>query len=249
MEINSTNNSFIKSLKKEKAKNRFLLFLDTPILVKEAINHNLKIHYILINKTKKFDFVRDISTDKVIFVNESVITHLSNVENNAGIIGVFEFNKKEYENPQDNYLVLDNVQDAGNVGTIIRSAAGANFKSLYLLDCASVTNEKVIRSTAGAIFKVNIFEMSKQEFVSNFNKENLYVADMNGENVFESHVPLPLGIVLGNEGKGVSQKLRELAKGKVLSVPMEKGLESLNVAVSGSILMYTINFGGKNVRS
>lgn len=248
MEITSKNNQLIKDLAKE-AKNRFLLFLDTPNLVKEAINNNLTVKHILQLKNKKFDFIGEELANKIVFVNEEILSHLGSVEQNAGILGVFEYPKRKFENPNANYLVLDRVQDAGNVGTLLRSAQGANFTNVYLLDCASLTNSKVIRSSSGAIFKLNIFELSKQEFLSSFSKDNLYVADMDGQNIFDLEVPLPMGIALGNEGKGISQEILALAKNKKISVPMENALESLNVAVSGSIIMFNVNFGGKNVRT
>ena len=246
VEITSKNNQLIKDLTKE-AKNRFLLFLDTPNLVKEAISHNLKAKYILQSKNKTFNFIGKELADKVIFVTDDILNHLAKVDQNAGILGVFEFPRKQFENPNANYLVLDHVQDAGNVGTLLRSAKGANFTTVYLIDCASISNPKVIRSAAGAIFDLNIFELSKEEFLLSFKKDNLFVASMDGKSIFDFHVPLPLGIALGNEGKGISDEILALAANKKISVPMENSLESLNVAVSGSIIMYNINFGGKNV--
>lgn len=247
-EINSKNNQFIKDLVKE-AKNRFLLFLDTPNLVKEAISHNLGVKYILQSKNKTFNFIESISADKVIFVSDEILKQFSFVENNAGIVGIFEFPKKQFENPVANYLVLDCVQDAGNVGTLLRSAKGANFNTVYLIDSASVTNPKVVRSSAGAVFDLNIFELTKEEFLKSFKKDNLYVATMDGSNIFELQIAVPVGVALGNEGKGISDEILMLAGNKKLSVPMENSLESLNVAVSGSIIMYNINFGGQYVRT
>lgn len=248
IEITSNSNQLIKDLSKG-AKNKFLLFLDTPKLVKEALLHNLEVRYILQLKDKNFDFIDNKYNDKIIFVSENILTHLTKVEKSAGILGIFEYPHKAFENPEANYLVLDNVQDAGNVGTLLRSAKGANFTTVYLIDCASVTNDKVIRSSAGAIFDLKIYELSKTEFLNSFKRNNLYVANMNGENIFNLKVPLPMGIALGNEGKGISEELVALAGNKAISVPMANSLESLNVAVSGSIIMYNINFGGKNVRT
>lgn len=248
MEITSKNNQLIKDVTKE-AKNRFLLFLDTPNLIKEAINNNLEVRHIFQIKNKQFDFIGEKFANKIIFVNEDILKHLGSVEQSAGILGVFEFPKRNYESPNANYLVLDRVQDAGNVGTLLRSAQGANFQNVYLLDCASVTNPKVVRSSSGAIFRLNIFELTKQEFLSSFSKNNLYAAIMDGQNIYEMQVPLPIGIALGNEGKGISQEILTLAQNKTLGVPMQNSLESLNVAVSGSIIMFNINFGGKNVRT
>lgn len=242
MIITSTSNQLIKDLKKQKTKNRFLLFLDTPILVNEAISCGLTPKYIFVEKDKKFDFVKSF---EIIEVSSQVLKALSFVEENAGIVGIFNLEKKIFENPIENFLVLDTLQDAGNIGTLLRTAVGTGFNQVYLLDCASISNEKVIRSSAGAIFKLNIYEITRDEFIQNFKNKNLFYADMNGTNIFNKTIkpPNPLGIVIGNEGKGVSQEIKNLCMGS-FSLPMKNGLESLNAAVSGSVIMYQISFGG-----
>jgi TrmH family RNA methyltransferase len=245
MEITSKNNTFIKELIKEKAKNRFLLFLDTPNLVKEGFENNLEPKHILIEIGKSFDFVPQKYFEKIIFVSNHILQQISDVKAFAGIIGVFSFAKKQFENPKNDYLVLDNVQEAGNVGTLLRSALGAGFKNVYLLDCASVTNPKVIRASAGAIFKLNIYELTKQEFLQEFKASNLFVADLQGKNVFTTDFVRPIGVALGNEGQGISKEIELLAKENKLTLPMDNGLESLNVAVSGSIIMYEIKYRRK----
>ncbi len=250
MEITSKNNALIKQLKKEKAKNRFLLFLDTPNLVEEAFKNNLAPKHILIETGKNFDFVPKQHQNKIVYVSSSVLKHLSSVKSPAGIIGVFNFEKKQFKNPNSNFLVLDNVQEAGNVGTLLRTALGAGFNHVYLLDCASVTNTKVVRASAGAVFKLNIYELSKTQFLKQFNKNNLFIADIDGKNVFTTQFVQPIGLVLGNEGQGVSNDLKSLAKNNKITIPMQNQLESLNVAVSGSIIMYQITHGGmQNGRS
>lgn len=246
MEITSKNNSFIKELIKEKAKNRFLLFLDTPNLVKEALSSNLKVKHILVEIGKNFDFISSQDKDKVVFVSSHILESLSEVKSPAGIVAVFETFKRQYKSPSANFLVLDNVQEAGNVGTLLRTAQATNFKQVYLLDCASITNPKTIRASSGAIFKLEIFEMSKQEFLQNLGDEVLYLAVLKGKNVFETSFETKAGLVLGNEGKGISQEFLSLKNTKKITLPMENGLESLNVAVSGSVIMYQINNRGWN---
>jgi len=98
---------------------------------------------------------------------------------------------KEPKNISNNFLVLENIQDAGNVGTIIHSASGTSFKDIFLINCASVFNQKVVRSTMGGIFKENLCP--------------LVIADMSGQNLFKFKKPTSnFGVVIGNEGKRVS---------------------------------------------
>lgn len=241
--ITSNQNEKIKSLKKQKEKNRFLLFLDNPKLVEEAIKSGLKPQELLIEETntKLIDLYKN--QFEITLVNSSIIKQFSDVKTPQGIVGVFPFSPKQLKLPKANFLVLDNLQDSGNVGTLLRSALGANFLDVYLLDCASITSSKTIRSTMGAIFKLNIYETTKQEFLqfSKTLKTPLYYADMQGENINATRFAKPCGIVLGNEGNGVSSQLKDICE-KAISIPMQNGLESLNVAVAGSVIIFKVGW-------
>ena len=157
-------------------------------------------------------------------------------------MGVIKLQNRAIQPPNGNYLVLDELQDPGNVGTLIRSALGANFLDIYLLNSVNISNEKLIRSSMGAIFKTKIYQVSKDEFISNYKKWNkpLYVCDMDGENIYKTHISNNAGIVVGNEGNGVSAEIRGISTGSI-SIPMKNGLESLNAGVSGSIIMYHLS--------
>ncbi len=140
-----------------------------------------------------------------------------------------------------NFLVIDSLQDPGNVGTLIRTAVACGFKHIYLLDSVKVTNSKLVRSSVGTIFNAKIYSTSKDKFTKLAKNNNLviYKADMYGENVFKAKFQGIVGVAIGNEGQGVSEKISNLCS-KTLSIPMEKGVESLNAAISGAIIMYQI---------
>lgn len=120
--ITSLQNELIKDLKKQKANNKNLLFLDGAKLIKEAIDSDFKLKIILLNENQKlvyenYDFLKNINPELIILVNEKIINAFTEVKTPQGIIGVF-FNKRiELNKPNGNFLVLDNLQDAGNVGT------------------------------------------------------------------------------------------------------------------------------------
>lgn len=235
--ISSIHNPLIKEIKKQKSND--LLFLDTPKLIKEAHSAGVNFNYIFIQKGKTFDFISEINTEKII-VSDNIINSLSSVKTPAGIIAVAKAQKREFSMPRGNFLVLDKLQDAGNVGTLIRSALGADFKDIYLINCASVNSEKVIRSSMGAVFSLNCYEIDMNNFVENFaNNTTLYCCDMNGDNVFSCKIKNNCGIVVGNEGNGVSAEIKAICS-STLRIPMCNNLESLNAAVSGSIIMYEI---------
>ncbi|MBQ8845364.1 MAG: RNA methyltransferase [Clostridia bacterium] len=231
--------SLISNLKKQKRENRFLLFLDNVKIIKDAIKNKT------INPLFVFtiDENIDIEFKNKYLVDNKTIEQLSDVRTPQGVLCVAEYIPYIVNKPTNNFLVLDNVQDPGNVGTLIRTAKASGFNEVYLLNCASVTNPKVVRSSVGAIFTTKLYELDRQEFI-NFQKEwknTLLKTDMNGENIFtfkpDNEI---LGIVIGNEGNGVSNEISSICS-KSIKIPMIEGIESLNASVSGSIIMYEIN--------
>ena len=233
--ITSTQNELIKQLLELKNQKN-ILCLDNPKLIEEAKLSGNNVLYVLTNSSQ--------ANDGEIQVSDNVLKKFSNTITSQGVVALIECKPKEPKPPNGNFLILDNVQDPGNVGTLIRSAVGADFLDIYLINCARVYSDKVVRSTMGAIFKCNVYEVDN-EFVSelkNWNK-TILIADMNGENIYDCKFDKNVGVVVGNEGHGVSKNLREIATNKV-SIPMHNALESLNAGVSGSIIMYQITYGG-----
>lgn len=242
-EISSRNNTFIKLLKKQKEKNRFLLFLDNPKSIIETTNFGKTPKFVLIDseKTKQFENLTNLTIETYI-VPLVIIKQFTASKTPQGIIAVFDFTPKTLAVPKQNFLVLDSLQDAGNIGTLLRSALGANFCDVFLIDCVALTNEKIVKSSMATIFKLKVYETTKSEFVefASENNLNLTYADMQGENIYKKTFNKPLGVIVGNEGNGVSLELKKLCKSAV-SIPMENELESLNAGVAGSIIMYQIN--------
>ncbi len=253
--LTSMQNVKIKEFKRQK-NDKFLLFLDTPKLIEEACLAGFVPKIIFVDDEKKEKIFNDFNifsnnsfTKKCFFVSSNIIASLADVKTPQGIVALFEYPELELKLPSNNFLVLDTVQDAGNVGTLLRSAVGAGFNDVYLLDCAKINNIKLIRSSMGAIFKLNIFQTSKNDFIDLFNFKNnsnykLFGCDMLGQNIFKiNHKILTnnFGIVLGNEGTGLSLEIKNICD-NFLSVPMLNNLESLNVAVAGSIIMFYLQF-------
>lgn len=237
MIISSMQNAKVKELKKLMA-DKSLVFFDNPKLLEEAHKAGFQILYILKREdcTHKTDY-----GGEVITLSKNVFKSFSTTLNSQGLIGVVKFNFKTIEKPKGNYLVLDCLQDPGNLGTLIRSALGANFLDIYLLDCVKASSDKVIRSSMGAIFKTRIYPCTKEEFIKQFKTWNLplIACDMDGDNLYNFAPQCPVGIVIGNEGNGVSKEMFNLAT-KTISIPMQNDLESLNAGVAGSIVMFQI---------
>ncbi len=205
---------------------------------------------------QKIEILCTITTNKnlkgypnIALVSEQVLSSLATTKTNQNILCVCKINPCEIASV-GNSLVLDNLQDPGNVGTLIRSAMAFNFKDVYLINCADVYSEKVIRASAGTALSARVHIVNFEEFTSNKQKiaENFLSADMFGTPLSEIRLPKSkIAVIIGNEGNGVSKEFLTLANKKV-SIPMFNGVESLNAGVAGSIIMQKIS-EVKNVRS
>lgn len=245
--ITSVKNPLVIQTKKIKDGTKGKLFIENPKLIKEAFQSNLSFDYVLISKQKYENILKEFSFLKKLnlqIVGDNVIEHLSDTKQPQGLIAVVNFEPRNLEKPKGNFIVLESLQDPGNLGTIIRSARGTSFKDIYLINTVNYCNQKVVRSAMGNLFDVNLYTFSStEEFVkfANENKLNLMVADLDGENLFDIKKPLVNhGIIIGNEGNGVSKQLKDFVNKKI-SIPMKNGLESLNAGVSCSIIIYYLD--------
>ena len=142
------------------------------------------------------------------------------------------------------YVLLDNVQDPGNLGTIIRSCVGFNVDTLVLGDtCVDLYNDKALRASEGNIFKLNIVRTSLKDVIKILKEKNItiYGTDVNdGENIDKIENNSSFALVMGNEGNGVSNDIKALVD-KNLYIKTSKNLESLNVGVATGIILYELD--------
>lgn len=243
--ITSIKNDLIKEIKDIRDNPVDKLFLDNPKTIIEALKTGKKLEVLLLSSKKYEEIISKypIFGENYQLVGENIIDSLSSTKTPQGVVAVFDFLEEEPINLSDNFICLDNLQDPGNLGTIIRSASGTSFKNIFLINSVNPLNQKVVRSSMGGIFKERFKNFnSAQEFIEFAKQNNLkyVVADMDGENIFKSKIGFsPIGVVVGSEGQGVSDILRKNAE-KLVSIPMKNGLESLNAGVSCSIIIYSI---------
>ena len=177
--------------------------------------------------------------------NPKLHRELNTLENSTDDIGVFRMPVSNGRQVVAPTLVLDHIQDPGNMGTILRTAVAFGWTNIITIDCVDVYSPKVIRAISGQIFKLNIDDLTIDEFVIHATGVGaaplqIVIADIDGKAISRgdhwssvSHIAL----VLGNEGAGVREEIRNLPHTKV-SIPMQNDVESLNVAIAGSILMW-----------
>ncbi len=228
---------FLRSLQDKKNRDEHGLYLCEGVkMAREAILSGMEF-YKLICTERGLTLLGEVEVP-IETVSEEVFKTLSGEVSPQGVLAVLYKPKKDLQSPNGSCLFLDGVSDPANVGMIVRTAAAAGYNDLYLADCADAFSPKAVRASMSGIFKVNIHAGKREELLEKINIP-FAVADMNGQNAFEYIPQGDVCLVIGNEAHGVSQTLREKAK-ITLSIPMQNQMESLNAAVSASILMYTL---------
>ncbi|EJT5913126.1 RNA methyltransferase [Clostridium perfringens] len=248
LEIESKNNNLFKEIKKLKEKkhriksNKYLI--EGLRFVEEAIKSKVSIDSIIFTesfKEKNPDLFLKINENiKLIQMNEALLKQLCSTENPQGIVGVINMQNKELKSGEL-VILVDKVQDPGNMGTIIRTAHAAGAAGIVMTKgTVDIYNDKTLRSTMGSIFYIPIVEDDSLDFVKSLKKEGykLVVSSLQGKNnFFEENLQGKVMIAVGNEGNGVSDEVYDIADIKV-KIPMPGEAESLNVAVATSIMIY-----------
>lgn len=178
-------------------------------------------------------------SDRVFVLSEAVFNGLSDTVKPSGILAVVSINGENCS-IGNKILVLDGIRDPGNIGTLIRSAAGFRFDSVVLSDAADPYEPKAVRSSMGGIFKVNIVRVKDaEEAVKVLSGVPIIALDMGGEDIARVEVPERFALVVGSESHGVSEIFRRLAA-KTAAIRAD-GIESLNAGVAGSVAMYAFS--------
>lgn len=249
--ISSKDNEIIKNIRKLKEKkyrdieNSYII--EGIKLIKEAIEEKANIKQIVMceefsDEEVDKDTLFELARHNLINVTKNVFNLITDVKTPQGIIAVVEKKQNEDANYKEDIIIaLDDIQDPGNLGTILRTVDSANLKQVIVSkNTVDVYNPKVVRSTMGAIFRINIVEADdlKEELekakshnykvmVTSLDaKKNIYDADFNKK-----------VIVIGNEANGVSKEIQDMADEKVI-IPMLGKTESLNASVATSIMVY-----------
>lgn len=241
MVITSRNNELIKSvraLRQKKGRDEQNAFIvEGEKLVDEAIKTGQIIKNIFV--TEKY--AQKYERFNPVLVSESVLSCLVDEVTPQGVLAVVQILKSGAITPLTHCLLLDRVQDPGNVGAILRIAVACGIKQILVIDCADAYSPKVVRASMSGIFKVNIVKIDETSAIALLRDNNLplIVADMKGDNLFEFNPPSGFCLCVGNEGNGISQNLKSVASHKI-SIPMQGELESLNVAVATGVALYTL---------
>lgn len=240
MIITSLDNKKIKELSKLKQKkyrdltNTYLV--EGEHLIQEADKANVLEEVIIIDGY-------DINTSKdKTYVTKEVMSKLTDLDTPCSMIGVCKKNNNT-EIIGNKILLLDDIQDPGNLGTIIRSSVAFNVDTIILSkNTVDLYNSKVIRSTQGMMFHINIISKDLSSAIEELHNRGIkvYATDVvDGIDVRTLTDKSKYALVMGNEGNGVSKEIKELCD-KNLYIKMNDKAESLNVGVATSILLYEL---------
>ena len=251
--ITSKDNELIKHIRKLKEKkerdasNEYLV--EGIKIVKEAIQENAKIKQIIVceDTTRTYEIpthiMLEIARYECISVSNKIFNIITQVTNPQGIMAIIEKNAQDaqIDYSQDIIVVLDDVQDPGNLGTILRTVDSIGLNQIIVSKgTADAFNSKVVRSTMGAIFRIKIIEVENlAQAIKEMRKHHfkLMVTSLQTKNsIYDIDFNKKI-IVIGNEANGVSKEIQDMADEKA-KIPMLGRTESLNASVAAGVVMY-----------
>lgn len=259
--ISSKDNEFIKHIKKLKDKkyrdlnNEYII--EGIKIIEEAINEKANIKQVVIcddcEKTSNIpkDLMYEIAKQECVYVTSKLFESLTDVTNPQGILAIVEKNvtksmvagaeMQEIDATQDIIVALDDIQDPGNLGTILRTVDSIGINQILVSKgTADSYNPKVVRSTMGAIFRVKIIECEDLEKTLKQIKKHKFqivVTSLQTDNSIYDIDYKKKVIVIGNEANGVEEKIQNIADQKV-KIPMLGKTESLNASVATGVILY-----------
>lgn len=246
--ITSTSNETIKyfiSLNDKKTRmNAKRFIVEGYHLVNEASKTNL-LEAIISTDEKE---LKKINNVKRYLVNDAIINKIATTKNPQNILGIVKMLDHNITNllpiikgNKTKLIMLDDANDPGNLGTIIRTAAGLGYDGIIMSpNTVDLYNEKVIRSTQGVMFKIPIIKANLQEVIKLLKKEKVFcigTALINAKDVKHITKKDKFAICLGNEAKGISKEVLDNMDENV-KIAMKNDVESLNVSIAAGIIMY-----------
>lgn len=247
--IESVENSLVKKLIKLLHNSKFrhdeqqAVVLGEHLLV-EAYNYSLLTKIITTKEVwqKQAIYYPDF-TGEVCLVSEQIMAKLNVLESASNILGLINFAKFDTSDIyKQDCVVLEHIQDAGNLGTILRAACGAGIKNIILSkNCVDIYNPKVLRASQGIQFALNIIcGVDLFDFIQSYNGQMFATTPHSNNSLYAQDLTQITALIFGNEGNGLSTALLSKIDTK-LSIPMQGNAESLNLAIAASICMFELS--------
>lgn len=251
--ITSTSNPQVKRLlqlqKKSKARNEEKVFLVEGLrMFSEVPKERVEKVYISESLYNRKKLVQDLRDFDVEILSDSVFSRVSDTKTPQGILCVVRQKTydlgKIFEIKNPHFIVLDNLQDPGNLGTIVRTAEGAGVDAVFLSkESVDIYNPKTIRSTMGSIYRMPVIYVEDlPELLKSLKNQGIlsYAAHLEGKNSYDmENYQTGTAILIGNEGNGLREEVANAADIWV-KIPMQGQVESLNAAVAATVFMFEV---------
>lgn len=245
--LRSRQNPFIKQLiklaenRRERQKTQSTILLGLHLIEAALVNkqplskvlicEGFESQAAIVDLIERFQ-LRPLLCDRELFLE------IENLESSAGILAQFDYPAAPEPCTQGFCLLLESIQDPGNVGSILRSAAGAGIDQVWLsTGCADVWSPKVLRAAMGAHFVLPIIDHFSFEHLADFQGKVFSTRLDDAQSLYKQDLTGSLVLALGNEGAGISDELQAYAHSS-LFIPLLKSQESLNVAAAAAICLY-----------
>jgi TrmH family RNA methyltransferase len=245
--LSKAKQKLIASLNRKKIRDQHKLFVaEGAKLVEDLLDTSLKASFVCATEDwMKQNQNRLSDANEVVCCDKDEIKKVSGLKSPPSVLAIFKQKEESlsFKDLNNNLsLYLDEVQDPGNLGTIIRMADWFGIDQVICSpNCADIYNPKTIQSTMGAIGRVNVFYEAPESFFGKISQEDIHVYGtfLDGENMYEKELSPAGVIVMGNEGKGISKDVETFVNQKLFipSYPADQPTsESLNVAVATAII-------------
>lgn len=239
--------------------------IEGPNLIEEALKNNVMPDFLIIDESnlqnleitglcEKYTMETGRSgQERILIFEEKLFQRLAQTETSQGIFGIvskisftetefFDYCKKGNEKSSGNILILDRLQDPGNVGTIIRTADAAGYDGIMVLKgTADIFSPKVVRACTGSLFRIPILFIDTPnhalEILKRHDRRVISTGFETDKYYYEVDLKKNIGLVIGNEGNGICQEFKEQSD-EIIKIPMAGSIESLNASVAAAILMY-----------
>ena len=248
-EIRSKDNRIVKrceQLSMRKYRDQFGLYLiEGENLLAEAVKNHARIETVLLREGCQKSLPPQVA-DRTFLVDARIFDKLAQTVTSQGILAVVvkeAARKEDFINlPGSNFIVLDRLQDPGNIGTILRTADAAGYKLAILMKgTADVYAPKVVRAATGSLFRMPVVSMASAKELAEFTGaagKKLTATCLDARRwYYDEDLTHDIALIIGNEGNGISRDLIESSDIQI-KIPMQGNIESLNAAVAAGVLMY-----------
>ncbi len=247
--ISSRDNRIVKlceQLSRKKYRDKLACYLiEGENLIEEAVKNGAEIEEVIVREGYSGSLCG--LNDKVFVLEEKIFKTLAQTETSQGIIAIVKkprISRTRFieDESSGNFVVLDRLQDTGNIGTILRTADAAGYKlAIVMKGTADVFSPKAVRAATGSLFRMPVVFMDSEDELLEFTRaagKKLVAACFNTDSYYyDADLKENIALIIGNEGNGISKSLIERSDLKI-KIPMYGNIESLNVSVAAGILMY-----------